>query len=450
MATANSTSPTLTRLDLSGWRQFEDVVIEFHPRLTILTGQNGAGKTTILNLIAPHFGWSIPMATVPNIVDRVFAYVTGIWRRFFGTTTDREGEVVARLTYSNGQTADILVPASTAKSSTYRITYLREQPLQGLYIPSHRPLFLPSDLHVEASASQWERQAAFDAYVERFRPQWTGSMPQYLGGMESATPLTLLKQVLIDLPEGNAEEDEEFTFKAFEAKLSKVLPASIRFKNLERRGTEIMLITSTGEFSMDAVSGGIAAVIDMSWQIFLYPNVGPFIVLIDEPENHLHPEMQRTILPQLLEAFPQAQFIVATHAPMVVTSMRDCTVYALIYGEALEPSKEQLEPTIESMASLDDPRITGPMRVHAFEQEDFARAGTADDTLRRILGLDYTMPQWAAEKLHESAMIIVDKNASEEALVEVKADLVASGLGEYMSETLTLASEELKTRPEMA
>lgn len=52
-------------LEIHGWRQIERVDIQFHPRRTILTGANGTGKTTILNLISRHFGWSIPLVSTP-------------------------------------------------------------------------------------------------------------------------------------------------------------------------------------------------------------------------------------------------------------------------------------------------------------------------------------------------------------------------------------------------
>jgi hypothetical protein len=53
------------------------------------------------------------------------------------------------------------------------------------------------------------------------------------------------------------------------------------------------------------------------------------ILLLDEPETHLHPRWQRTILPSLLTALeagwgdwrPKVQLLIATHAPLVLASM---------------------------------------------------------------------------------------------------------------------------------
>ncbi len=55
----------------------------------------------------------------------------------------------------------------------------------------------------------------------------------------------------------------------------------------------------------------------------------PGLVLIDEPELHLHLDLQYQIMPLLTELFPKVQFIVATHSPAVISSIRNATVYDL-------------------------------------------------------------------------------------------------------------------------
>ena len=45
-----------TRLSIKDWRQFSNIDIVFHVHLTVLTGANGAGKTTVLNLLSKSTG----------------------------------------------------------------------------------------------------------------------------------------------------------------------------------------------------------------------------------------------------------------------------------------------------------------------------------------------------------------------------------------------------------
>ena len=46
------------------------------------------------------------------------------------------------------------------------------------------------------------------------------------------------------------------------------------------------------------------------------------IVLIDEVELHLHPSWQQRILGDLRRTFPNAQFVVSTHSPQVLTTVK--------------------------------------------------------------------------------------------------------------------------------
>lgn len=57
------------------------------------------------------------------------------------------------------------------------------------------------------------------------------------------------------------------------------------------------------------------------------------VVLIDEIEQHLHPKWQREIFPLLREKFPNIQFIVATHSPLVTSANPGIDVHLLNNGE---------------------------------------------------------------------------------------------------------------------
>lgn len=47
----------------------------------------------------------------------------------------------------------------------------------------------------------------------------------------------------------------------------------------------------------------------------------PVTLILDEPENHLHPAWQRRVLPAVQKLFPKAQMFVVTHSPFVVSSL---------------------------------------------------------------------------------------------------------------------------------
>lgn len=59
-------------------------------------------------------------------------------------------------------------------------------------------------------------------------------------------------------------------------------------------------------------------------------------VIIDEIDEHLHPALQSKILKALQSTFPRMQFIVSTHAPLVMSSVEKSdrnAVYRLWYDE---------------------------------------------------------------------------------------------------------------------
>lgn len=53
------------------------------------------------------------------------------------------------------------------------------------------------------------------------------------------------------------------------------------------------------------------------------------IVLIDEIDAHLHVSLQKKILSFFKKAFPKVQFIITTHSPFVVSSIKDAVIYDL-------------------------------------------------------------------------------------------------------------------------
>jgi predicted ATP-binding protein involved in virulence len=65
-----------------------------------------------------------------------------------------------------------------------------------------------------------------------------------------------------------------------------------------------------------------------------YPNstnplAEPAIVLVDEIDLHLHPEWQRKIIAHLTKYFPNTQFIVTAHSPLIVQSAENVNLVML-------------------------------------------------------------------------------------------------------------------------
>ncbi|MGW6656384.1 AAA family ATPase [Rhodococcus sp. NPDC055024] len=243
-----------------------------------------------------------------------------------------------------------------------------------------------------------------DQYTNEVRNQWSG-------GYTGKTPQLVLKESLIAAAafggRGNEamdyNEDADSIWSGFQQVLSHVIPPAIGFRRMRARVPDLIIETKSGDFIFDDASGGLAAVIEVAWQIFLRSRTySSFTVLLDEPENHLHPSLQREIIPSLLRAFPKVQFIVATHSPFVVTATPDSYVYALDYG---------------------------PNGLVYSRKLDYAnKAASADETLRRVLGVESTMPAWAETKFSQIVSQYMHSLLNDERLRALRNELKANGL----------------------
>ncbi|MCI8872127.1 MAG: AAA family ATPase [Lachnospiraceae bacterium] len=91
-------------------------------------------------------------------------------------------------------------------------------------------------------------------------------------------------------------------------------------------------------FDFNTLSGGYQAVLDIVVDLMMrmVNQTGrsfafhlPGIVLIDEIETHLHLELQKNIMPLLTVVFPNIQFIVTSHSPFILNSLKDTVIYDL-------------------------------------------------------------------------------------------------------------------------
>lgn len=412
-------STTFKRLQISGWRQFDNVDLELHDRLTVLTGANGAGKSTLLHIFSHH---TVPrgfLATPKYDKSGAYVYLSGLFSSIFGSVANNS-DGVGRLAYSNGSTAQLRVPAQT--SAQYQITLSNQQLVDGVHFESHQPVAgyqildrIPTNL---ISAEQ-----AYASYFAEMNNRYIGNHTQF-------SPMYRMKESLISMAtfgegnryvQGNKPILESFT--GFIALLRNFLPNSIGFRDIAIRPPEIVLVTDTGEFLLDASSGGLMALVDIAWRIFMYSRHHTrFVVTIDEPENHLHPSLQRVLMPSLLKAFPEVQFIIATHSPFMVSSVKDSNVFVLRY--------------------IDDNRqVTGEgaprSRVISEKLDTINKAGNASEILREVLGVPATIPEWVATGLAEIIGKYRSQPITAESIEALRAELKQLGYGELFPEAIS-------------
>jgi len=80
---------------------------------------------------------------------------------------------------------------------------------------------------------------------------------------------------------------------------------------------------------LDALSSGQTALFAFAGPL-IFRDQPVEIVLIDEPEQHLHMQWQRLLLPALRELCPDAQFIVATHSEEILDSVLSYERFILV------------------------------------------------------------------------------------------------------------------------
>lgn len=402
----------IKQIQINDWRQFDNLTIDFDKRLTILTGANGSGKTTILNILSKAFGESVNfVSNVSETADGSIDYTSSV----IGDLEEKrdsnyKSSVIGNITYDS-TTSSILVPEQV--STTYNIDLKDTNPCKGIYINSHRSLFQYKKVD-NIPTHALKRDEIFSAYHKyKTLPL---SDTYYNPNEQSATKH--IKEAIISLATfgpGNSyvrsNQEALNIFEGFQFILQKILPPKIGFKKLSIEIPEVILETASGNFPIDAVSGGIASIIELAWMIYMYASSEEsFTVLFDEPENHLHPELQQTLLPNLLEAFPNVQFIVATHNPFIISSVESSVIYVLNY--------------------------TKDNKVGSTLLDNITKAASSNEILREVLGISSTYPLWASSKIDSLIKDTISKGISEESLLDFRNQMENLGFGNVIPTAL--------------
>lgn len=138
------------------------------------------------------------------------------------------------------------------------------------------------------------------------------------------------------------------------------LPYNTRFEGLEPGAKSVQIIFVDGDnkrIDVEELGDGFRSILSMTFELIRLMTlhydldkvfdkqqpgriITPGIVLIDEIDAHLHPEWQRRIGTWLVQHFPNIQFIVTTHSPLVCQAASRGSIWRL----AAPGSEEKSEP----------------------------------------------------------------------------------------------------------
>lgn len=298
----------------------------------VIAGDNGVGKTSVLEAILILFGRVdlLPADTAsPRELDRQGA---------------REFEIRGQYTQDQGAKS-CRVPRRQLETLGQALGYSPGSSVFGLSIAKHA---LTESLWSVSWTSPGPSDFVLDFFSARREPEGLG-----VGGSDRATPhapreerrLAELKRRLANVFARSGAQNQVFdrinafmrTFIGNRWSLDVVFRSDelgsdpevvVRDGPLPSASLTLDAIrerAALGEkmpkvIPIDRLSAGQMALLAMTYP-FVFADRVPDLVLIDEPEQHLHVSWQGALLGALRALSPTTQFIVATHSPWVLDSV---------------------------------------------------------------------------------------------------------------------------------
>ena len=338
----------MTNIELINFKCYEYLNVSFKRKINLLIGDNSSGKTTIIKALS-------------YALNSFFAGFSDDNTRFVGLSKYDFTEKSSSTGYINessitvnfnllGKSAQLVL--NTKKSSTQRTPLypisnyakeLQETLFDGDVQVKPLPLFASfstEDIHsvrklAMTPFTEYFHKPSFGYYEclqgDGFFPYWTKRLLVLKEGGKGQIQLTCVQQA-IQLALGNK--------------------GCGIINDIEIRHNQSKVyyhFTDGREVSSENLSDGykrlVNIVIDLAFRCALL-NQGIYgedacfktkgTVLIDEIDLHLHPTLQAIVVKGLQRAFPELQFIITSHAPMVMTSIKsdlDNVIYKLDYSK---------------------------------------------------------------------------------------------------------------------
>lgn len=356
-------------MTLENIRCFEKATIRFKDKKWVtLLSQNGSGKSTILQALAlllagpegsqklsPRpVGWLRNEEQPGKISIRIHQsdcdpgkFGSVKVSTAFGYTFFLTGE--KKLTIRN----KVYTEPGVHESGEQRLTWLRQNAYvskgKGWFAVGYgafRRLTRSSQIIVPAL----EPQARFTNFITQFNEE---------------EPLSAFERRMVYLDYRIAKDRDQEATRQKElgiAAINKLLPELVSFDSVTAEGRILFdvdgvkvptISLSDGYRSVLALAGDLVWRLIQSFPDSKDPLKEEGVVLIDELDIHLHPMWQRDIAVWLREQFPNLQFIVATHSPLIAAGAGD---QALTLRCTLKEGKSVVEP-VKNIASMNVDRI---------------------------------------------------------------------------------------------
>ena len=281
----------LSRLELENFRGFERLVLEFEQRLTVLVGENGSGKSSVLDaLVEDSFGANLRRGSSSGCVSLHFTESDG---RSLVCKTTGHAQGGSRSGRSVAEHPELIAFDSTRSAGVFAASQRAPEPRYGTESGA-RPTF--------ASFVNWFYDHENYENQERAR--------------------------------GNGYRDPEL--EAVRQAIGTVLPGvtSLRFDRArpgERDHPALVVTKDETTLSLAQLSDGERSLLSLFAEIARRaagvssdaPLQASLVVLIDEIDAHLHPRWQVQVVPRLLETFPNAH--ACHHSTRIGLSMGSMT-----------------------------------------------------------------------------------------------------------------------------
>jgi AAA15 family ATPase/GTPase len=407
----------LSKLQIKNFKSFENVSFDFHPKVNVLTGVNNAGKTTALEAIALWYEcYKKLIRQAPGSgTDRIYIsgdYILGManWQYFPASsftsvrspnyndifTNLQKGTIELTATFQSQNDAtknlDISIQLGSSDGGNYKIfcknfktlnyrlfndrLFLKD-PQDGIQLTYASPIaqVMPIEEKQMVSKIKFLKQSRSSSQVFRNRlrqleSRRNGDFDRFVGE---------LKAILTN----NGTEDIKFTFGTDANDLNEVVTIQIG------RDTPK---------DLSLLGSGTLQIIELLLSLF-EENRDLSLILLDEPDSHIHHSMQRRLLNTLENFSPNGQVFLTTHNESLIRAAKPEWVFHLeqppqnhyqpIINQSVMGIKKGFQPTLYSPIILN---LTGGNTldfIQALESDKLILVEGRDDAARcqKILSL---------------------------------------------------------------